>query len=179
MKLGVYIGSFNPVHNGHIEVVNYLLNNNIVDKVLIVPTGAYWDKNNLIDIKDRINMLRFFENERILIDDKHNDIPYTYLLMRELKKEYDDELYLILGADIISSLDKWKNYAEILKYKIIVMNRNNIDIKKEIEKYNTPNFIVINKFKYIDVSSTEIRNDLNNKYLDKRVKEYIIKRNLY
>ena len=106
MKLGVYIGSFNPVHNGHIEVVNYLLNNNIVDKVLIVPTGAYWDKNNLIDIKDRINMLRFFENERILIDDKHNDIPYTYLLMRKLKKEYDDELYLILGADIISSLKK-------------------------------------------------------------------------
>ena len=37
MKLGVYIGSFNPVHNGHIEVVNYLLDNNIVDKVLIVP----------------------------------------------------------------------------------------------------------------------------------------------
>ena len=177
MKLGVYIGSFNPVHNGHIAVVKYLLDNNIVDRVLIVPTGAYWDKTDLIDIKDRINMLRFFEKDNVLIDDKHNDIPYTYLLMKELEKEYDDELYLILGADNIPHLDKWKNYKEVLKYKIIVMNRDNININ--LKKYNTSNFIVISNYKNIEVSSTEIRNNLDNKYLDKRVKDYIINRNLY
>lgn len=177
MKLGVYIGSFNPVHNGHIAVVNYLLDNNIVDRVLIVPTGSYWDKTDLVDIKDRINMLKFFETDKVLIDDKHNDIPYTYLLMKELEKEYDDELYLVIGADNLPNILKWKNYKEVLKYKIIVMNRDNISIN--LKEYDTSNFIVISNYKNIEVSSTEIRNNLNNKHLDKRVKEYIIERNLY
>ena len=60
MKLGIYIGSFNPVHNGHINLVEFLINNNYVDEVLIVPTGNYWDKQNLIDLKQRIEMLKFF-----------------------------------------------------------------------------------------------------------------------
>ena len=179
MRLGVYIGSFNPVHNGHIKLVNYLLDNNQVDKVLIVPTIGYWDKTNLVDINKRIDMIKIFQNDNIIIDEKHNNIEYTYELMRELKKEYNDELYLIIGADNIISFDKWKNYEELLTYKIIVMNRNNIDINSYISKYNTPNFIVINDFDFIDVSSTEIRNNLDNEYLDKRVLEYIRKNNLY
>ena len=179
MRLGVYIGSFNPVHNGHIKLVDYLLDKRIVDKVLIVSTTGYWDKTNLVDIKNRIDMLKFFESDRITIDEKHNNIEYTYELMRELKKEYDDELYLIIGADNIINFDKWKNYEELLNYKIIIMNRNNIDIDSYIKKYNTPNFIVINDFPFLDISSTEIRSNLDNKYLDKRVLEYIKKNNLY
>ncbi len=179
MRLGVYIGSFNPVHNGHIKLVNYLLDNQVVDKVLIVSTTGYWDKTNLVDIKKRIDMLKFFESDNIIIDQKHNNIKYTYELMRELTSEYDDELYLIIGADNIINFDKWKNYEELLNYKIIVMNRNNIDIDSYIKKYNTPNFIVINDFPFLDISSTEIRNNLDNEYLDKRVLEYIRKNNLY
>ena len=179
MRLGVYIGSFNPVHNGHIKLVNYLLDKKIIDKVLIVPTTDYWDKTNLVDIKNRIDMLKFFESDRIIIDEKHNNIKYTYELMRELTSVYDDELYLIIGADNIINFDKWMNYEELLNYKIIVMNRNNIDIDSYIKKYNTPNFIVINDFPFLDVSSTEIRNNLDNEYLDKRVLEYIKKNNLY
>ena len=57
MKIGVYVGSFNPVHKGHIKVVKKVLKE-YVDKVLIVPTLSYWDKNNLISITDRINMLK-------------------------------------------------------------------------------------------------------------------------
>ena len=179
MRLGVYIGSFNPVHNGHIKLVNYLLDNNYVDKVLIVATLGYWDKTNLVNISDRINMLKYFESENIIIDNKHYNHRYTYELMRELSKEYNDELYLIMGADNIINFDKWKNYEELLNYKIIVMNRNNIDIKSYIKKYNTSNFIVINDYEFLDVSSTEIRNNLNNRYLDKRVLEYIRTNNLY
>ena len=85
MKLGIYIGSFNPVHLGHIDVVNYLINNKIVDKILIVPTLNYWDKNDLIDIKHRINMLKLIENKKIKIDDKNNNYIYTYELMNKLK----------------------------------------------------------------------------------------------
>ena len=179
MRLGVYVGSFNPVHIGHIDVVNYLLKENYIDKVLIVPTLNYWNKSNLIDIKHRINMLKIFENEKIKIDNKNNKYIYTYELLNKLSKEYDDELYLIMGADNIIEFDKWKNYKELLKYKIIIVNRDNIDIEKYIKKYNTNNFTVVSNYKYIDISSTEIRNNLNSKYLDKKVREYINKNKLF
>ena len=78
MKLGIYVGSFNPVHKGHIDIMNYLLSNNYVDMILAVPTLDYWHKRNLADIKDRINMLKIFENERIIIDTEHNEYIYTY-----------------------------------------------------------------------------------------------------
>ena len=179
MKLGVYIGSFDPVHKGHIDVVKYLLKNKIVDRVLMIPTGGYWHKTDLTDIQDRINMLKIFETDNILVDDKHNDIQYTYLLMNNLKEEYNDELYLILGADNIINFDKWKNYQELLKYKIIVMNRDNIDVNEYIKKYNTTNFIVLNDYPFIDISSTEIRANLDNCYLDEKVLEYIKEKKLY
>lgn len=180
MKLGIYIGSFNPPHIGHIDITNYLLYNKIVDKILIVPTLNYWNKNNLIDIKHRINMLKLIAHDKIKIDTKNNKYIYTYELMRNLKEEYKEyELYLIIGADNIIEFDKWKNYEELLNYKIIIMNRDNIDIYKYIKKYNTNNFIVINDYKSIKISSTEIRNNLNEEYLDKKILEYIKKNKLY
>ena len=86
MKIGIYMGSFNPPHKGHLKVVNHLLKNKYVDKILIVPTLSYWNKNNLVDIKDRINMLKFFENEKIEIDEEHNQYIYTYKLLQVFKK---------------------------------------------------------------------------------------------
>lgn len=179
MRLGIYIGSFNPPHLGHIDVVNYLLINNYVDRVLIVPTLSYWNKVDLIDLKDRINMLKIFENDKIKVDDKHNNYKYTYELMRALSNDYNDELYLIMGADNIIEFDKWMNYQELLKYKIIVVNRDNIDINRYINKYDSSNFIIVNDYKYKDISSSEIRNNLNSKYLDKRVLKYIKDNHLY
>ena len=180
MRLGVYIGSFNPVHNGHIKLVNYLLDNNYVDKVLIVTTNGYWDKTNLVDVNDRINMLKFFQNDNIIIDETHNDIEYTYELMRSLSNDYkNDDLYLIIGADNIINFNKWKNYEELLKYKIIIMNRDNIDIKSYTDTYKDSNFIIVSNFDYLDVSSTKIRNDLSNEYLDNKVFNYIKMHNLY
>ena len=99
--------------------------------------------------------------------------------MRELAKCYQDELYLIMGADNIISFDKWKNYQELLKYKIIVMNRDNVDIDSYIKKYKSDNFIVVNDYKFIDVSSSEIRKNLDNKYIDERVLKYIKEKGLY
>ena len=68
MKIGIYIGSFNPPHKGHKKIINYLLTNKYVDKILIIPTGNYWHKQNLINIKDRINMLKYYENKKIKVD---------------------------------------------------------------------------------------------------------------
>jgi len=179
MRLGIYIGSFNPPHIGHIDVVNYLLENNYVDKVLIVPTLGYWDKHDLAPIHDRINMLKFFETDKIKIDEDHNSYQYTYQLMRALSKDYGNELYLIIGADNVIDFDKWKEYQELLGYKIIVMNRDDIDINKYIQKYHSNNFIVIDGYKYIDISSSKIRDNLDGKYLDSKVLKYIKDNNLY
>ncbi len=179
MKLGIFVGSFNPVHEGHIKIADYLLENKYVDKILMLATPNYWDKQNLVELEHRVNMLKFYENKNIIVDDIHNKAPYTYQVLRNLKKDYPkDDLYLIIGADNIINFDKWKNINEILTNKVIIVNRNNIDIEKYLDKFPREQFIVIPSFKNIDISSTQIRKG-NYKYLKKEVKEYIQKENLY
>ena len=175
MRLGIYVGSFDPVHLGHINIVNYLIDNNYVDKVLIIPTLNYWDKNINASLVDRINMLKYFETDKIIVDTTHNSYIYTYELLNVLNNEYRNDLYLIIGADNIINLHKWKNYDDLLKYKMIIIPRNNIDINK----YKKDNMIVLENYREIDVSSSDIRSDLDNNYLDKRVLKYIKKHKLY
>ena len=98
MRIGVYVGSFNPPHLGHKKIIYYLLENNYIDKVLIVPTKDYWDKKNLIDIKDRINMLKYYENDNVEVDTIHNSFPYTYELLNELF--FQDDLMVLFFLDI-------------------------------------------------------------------------------
>lgn len=180
MRLGVYVGSFNPVHIGHIHVVNYLLENNYVDKVLLIPTPSYWDKNNLVNMEDRIRMLKIYENEKITVDTTHNNYPYTYQVLNALKKDYyNDELFLIIGSDNIEKFNLWEHVDEILLNKVIVVKRDNTDIEKYTKKFNSNNFIIVNDFIPIDISSTEIRNNLTDKFLDKEIYNYIKNNNLY
>lgn len=181
MKIGIFIGSFNPPHLGHLDIIKHLLNKKYVDKILIVPTKNYWNKTNLIDINKRIAMLKFYENDNIKVDTSNNNYQYTYQLMRKLKKEYShDELYLIIGADNIINFKKWKNYEELLTYNIIIMTRNNIDILK-YTSHLTGKFTVVNDYNFTDISSTKIRNNvfLNKKYLQEDIYHYIIENKLY
>lgn len=184
MKIAVYVGSFNPVHKGHIKVVKKILKE-YVDKVIIVPTMSYWNKNNLISISDRINMLKLYETKDIVIDKKNNNYEFTYQVLRNIQKKYkNDKIYLVIGDDLLRDFDKWKNISEILKYNIIVIKRNNIDesIYKKYEKYN---FIVTNKISSKEISSTIVRNMIVNgnkdvlKYIDLKVYDYIKRNNLY
>ncbi|MDD2625155.1 MAG: nicotinate-nicotinamide nucleotide adenylyltransferase [Bacilli bacterium] len=186
MKVGVYVGSFNPVHKGHINIVNYLLKNKILDKIIIIPTKSYWKKNNLVNIKNRINMLKYYENDQIIIDTKLNSYKYTYQILNELKKYYND-LYLIIGDDNLINFDKWKNVDEILLNKVIVVKREILDPYVYINRFNKKDsFILIENYESINISSTNIRklilekkyNELN-KLLDSDIIEYILKNNLY
>jgi len=159
MKIGVYVGSFNPVHKGHIKIVNYLLDN-FLDKVIIMPTGGYWDKNDLASTKDRINMLKSYKDDRIIIEEENNDLPYTYMVMEFLEKKYkSNEFYLIIGADNIVNFDKWQKYKELLKYNIAIVSRENIDVEHYLNKLNKKDkYLIINDLGNIDISSTKIRN---------------------
>ena len=180
MRIGIYVGSFNPVHVGHMHVVNYLLENDYVDKVLLLPTPSYWDKTNLADMNDRINMLKVYENDKVVVDTIHNNYPYTYQVLNSLRSDYkDDDFYLIIGSDNIEKFNLWQHVDEILKNKVIIVRRDNTDIEKYTSKFNTNNFIILNNFKPIDISSTEIRNNINSKYIDKEVYEYIKENNIY
>lgn len=179
MRLGIYMGSFNPPHKGHIKLVNYLLKHQYVDKILIVPTLNYWDKNDLVDINHRINMLKKYANDNILIDTTHNKYIYTYELVKEIEKDYPYSiLSIIMGADNIINFDKWKNYQKLLEYNIIIVPRDDVDINEYIKKY-TGNFTIIKGFKPVSISSTNIRKKISNKYLDSEIIEYIKKNSLY
>lgn len=188
MRIGVYVGSFNPMHYGHKYVIDYLIQNSIVDKILIIPTGNYWDKKDLICIEHRAKMINFYTNENIIVDTKYSDFQYTYQILDKLNEEEpDNNFYLIIGADNLPKFDLWENYKKILQNKVIVLQRNDVNFEEYIEKYEEKdNFIGINDFKYIDISSTEIRNmiknkDLNNlaKYMNNNEIEYLLKNNLY
>ena len=184
MKLGIFVGSFNPVHKGHIKLVKYIINNEIVDKVLIIPTNNYWNKNNIIDINHRLNMLNNYSSNEIIIDSELNNLKYTYQIIRRLKKKYkDDELFLIIGADNIIKFNEWKNYKYLLKLNLIICKRNNIDIKYYLDKLGKKDkYYIVDSIN--DISSTFIRENINNnklltKYIDKEVLNYINDNNLY
>lgn len=176
MKIGVFVGSFDPVHNGHTNVMNYLINKKIVDKVLVIATGNYWNKQNITDLNKRLDMLDLIKKDNIIIDKIHNNLEYTYQILNALKNENkNDEFYLVIGADNTNTLYKWKNYDEIIENGIIVVGRDDIKINLKLNK-----LIYINK-NFGNISSTKIRKDVlnNKKYLNDLVYNYIIDKNLY
>ena len=183
MKIGVYVGSFNPVHIGHKYIMDFLLEKGYVDKVIVIATQGYWDKNNLVDLEHRIHMLKFYESDRILVDDSLNNVEYTHQILNLLKAKYpSDEFYLIIGADNVPKFHLWKNVDEILKNKVLVLKRDDIDVEKYVNEFpEKDNFIVVEDFEKVDISSTCIRNDLDSKkeYLDKEVYHYIKRNRLY
>ncbi len=182
MKIGVFVGSFDPIHIGHINVMDYLIDNKYLEKIIILPILNYLDKKKLTDIKKREEMLKLIDRDYLIVDNIHNKYEYTYEIMEALNKEYkNDELFLIISADNILDFDKWKNVNLLLENnKVIVLNRNNIDILKYVEKFkNKKRFIIIQNYPFINISSTELRRKINKKYLDEKVYRYVIENKLY
>lgn len=189
MKVGVYVGSFNPVHKGHENIVEYLLKEKYLDKIIIIPTLNYWDKQNLINIEARTHMLNLvFKNNNIIVDNSLSKYEYTYEILNHLKeKSKADELYLIIGADNIINFHKWKNVDSILENYVIIIPRDDIDIKKYIKKYKQKDkFILTKDFKCENISSTIIRENLINgklkclnNIIDEHVLDYIVKEKIY
>lgn len=187
MKIGIYPGSFDPIHLGHIKIVNEILKHNLVEKVLIVPTNDYWGKNVVANVKDRINMVKLLCSDRILVDEKNNDTKSTFDLLQIIKKDFiNDELFLIIGGDNIEHLHKWINYSKLIEYPFIVVKRDSYDdlyIKKRFLEMNKSNYQLLD-IPNIDISSSYIRNNVDNdsrvvNYIDQNVYRYIKDHNLY
>ena len=181
MKNCLYVGSFNPITRAHENIAKDLLKENIIDKVYFLPVNS--NKNDLVSIKNRINMIKLIKNnniEIINIYDFNKSGLFDYNILKEINNTYNIT-HLVMGSDLFYKIKTFNNYQDILsEYKIIIIKRdNNIDnyINDYYDDYN--NIILINKL--YDGSSMIAKENLNkdNKYLDKKVFDYIKENNLY
>ena len=189
MRIAIYGGSFNPMHIGHEKIVDYVLNNLNMDKIIIIPVGIPSHRENNLEQSDtRLKICKeiFKGNKKIEVSDieiKSEGKPYTYDTLLKLIDLYgeNNEFFEIIGEDSLKSLKTWKNYEELLKIcKFIVFRRKddkNIQIDKEF--LNNKNIIILEN-EYYDISSTEIRNMVKNNedisaFVNKKVKKLIEK----
>lgn len=167
MKIGIFGGSFNPPHNMHKNIALKLINNGYLDKVIFVPTGDKYNKDGLLNQKDRYNMVKLMIEgcDNLEVSDyEFNKLTYTYETLDYFKNIYkDDDIYFICGSDNLKQITLWRKYDYILRnYKIIVIRRNNDDIDKMINNLLIyyKNIICITDIQN-SVSSTLIRENLN------------------
>lgn len=198
IKIGILGGTFNPIHNGHILLAKYCKSELGLDKIIFIPTYTPPHKisKNLASETHRLKMCEIacknfacFEVSDIEILRKGKS--YTYQTLNSLKEKYsDDELYLIMGADMFLSLDKWKNPNLIFDCATMVTIPRDTSNYKDLCSYYD-DFLndmgakaVILPNPVMMVSSTFIRDNINNfdiikDFVDKNVYEYIINNNLY
>lgn len=169
MKIALYLGSFNPFHNGHLEVVKTALNDFKMDKVIIVPTMQNpWKKEKVLDIDLRkyiitISLLsNHFKHEgSVYISLIEKDlIPpyYSYATLHALKNKYcNDEIFVLCGEDTIKDIPNWMHGGTI------------------IQDYN---FLIVDRPEN-SISSTSIRemlrtrNKMDSYYSDEKLTEYV------
>lgn len=198
MKTGVFGGTFNPVHKGHIMLAEYCMDSVGLDRIIMIPTAVPPHKisNNLASENDRFNMCKLAcrGKENFFVSDieiKRQGKSYTYETLTQLKEIYpDDHLYTIMGADMFLTLDRWKNPEIIFEKSSIITIPRDEENKHELENFYNKVLKAMGASSVIlpnpvmSVSSTFIRENLDNfnlisDMLDKGVYDYIIKNNLY
>ncbi len=194
MKIGVYGGSFDPPHKGHLLLAQNLKEKCGAEKVLIIPAASspFKDGTKALDF-DRIKMCQltftdsFFEVSDIEI--KRGGKSYTVDTLREIKKLYpDSELYLFMGEDMLLSFDKWYKYEEILSLCTITAACRNEDkenlskMKAFAENTGYADKILIFDCDPIEISSSQIREavkEAKSLNITEAVNEYIKSKGLY
>ena len=197
-KIAMFGGSFNPVHIGHVGIVERMMTEFSLDKVYVVPTYNTPLKDNtpMLTPEHRLNMckLAFSSLENVLVSDieiQRQGKSYTVDTLTELSVMHpDDELYLIIGADSFLQLRLWYDVKSIFKLaKILTVTRGDVfpkelRIQKEVYEREYGAEIFVSNEPICKVSSTEIRNAIkDNKpfrhLLCDEVYEYINAKGLY
>lgn len=198
MKIGILGGSFDPIHNGHLIIAEYARTELNLDKVIFMPSGIHPFKGNqkMAEADKRVEMVslaigsnKYFEKDDFEIE--QNNITYTKDTLIYLNKKYkDEELYFIIGSDIIFELEKWKNFnrlIELCKFVLFIRPEDEMDkIHKKITQLNELYEIDLEVIKapLINISSTLIKERIRDrqsiKYLvPELVEDFIKKENLY
>ena len=193
LKIGVFGGWFNPPHKMHENIANSLIAMKKIDKVIFVPTGNGYNKNELTDVQNRINMLQLLadknNNFEVSSISRHQEYTYTYQVLDYYKcQNPDSDIYFICGTDNLKEFKTWKQYEYILRnYKLLVITRDKENTDKLLKEYSKYIYrICIVDMGFNPVSSTQIRNCIKTRQYDKihdvidnKVLKYIIDNNLY
>ena len=183
MKIGLFFGSFNPIHIGHLAIANYIVEFTDLDKVWFVvsPHNPLKKKNTLLADHHRLEMVRIAveDDNRFKASDiefKLSQPSYTIDTLAHLHEKYPEiDFVVIMGSDGLSSFEKWKNFRELIaRYQRYVYPRPGInpEFLETIE-----NGQVINA-PLMDISSTFVRESIAKKkdvryFLPEKVWKYI------
>lgn len=137
MKIALYLGSFNPFHNGHLEVVKTALNDFKMDKVIIVPTMQNSWKKKVLNISDRLHIIEYsliygiYKNyidgsvSWDLIEKELIPPYYSYATLHALKNKYcNDEVFVLVGSDTMKDIPNWMHGEKIIEdYNFLIVDR--------------------------------------------------------
>jgi len=185
MKVGLYFGTFNPIHVGHLIIANHIVENSDLDQLwmVVTPHNPLKKKSGLLADYHRLQMVHLAteDYDKIIPSDIEFKLPqpnYTVNTLAHLQEKFPQhEFSLIMGEDNLKSLKKWKNYEFILNdYHLYVYPRISTDEVPE-EFLNHPNIHKVDA-PIIELSSTFIRNSIKEQknikpMLDAKVWEYI------
>lgn len=190
-KIGLFFGSFNPIHIGHLILANYILENTDMNELWFVvsPQNPFKEKKSLLNDYNRLDMVKMSLKNypKMKASNVEFSLPipsYTIDTLTYLKEKYPQNAFsLIMGEDNLKSLHKWKNFELLIKnYQIIVYPR--ISDKKLVEiTWNQENIHRISA-PIIELSATEIRQMIKDKknvrpMLPPEVFEYLDGSNFY
>jgi len=196
MRIGIYGGSFNPVHNGHIHLALTAVSELELDRLYLVPSkiSPHRSSAEYVPEEDRLEMLRCAcrVSDRLEVCDyelRSDRVSYTVFTVEEFRRRFpDDELFLLVGSDMLMIFETWNRFADILREcTLAVVSRCEGDIpelERKAEELRRYGNIVICRAEAVEVSSTDIRKKIakNQKYscyLDKNVVQYIRLKKLY
>jgi nicotinate-nucleotide adenylyltransferase len=167
MEIGLYFGSFNPIHQGHLIIGNYVAQNTGLKKVWFVvsPQNPFKLSATLLNEYDRLHLIKSaIDGENKLaasaVEFKLPKPSYTVDTLAYLKEKHPEhEFSIIMGSDSFQNLPKWKNFEVIVKnYPIYIYQRQGFEIKNDIGAN-----IHILKAPLLDISSTQIRSYVKEK----------------
>ena len=165
-KIGLFFGSFNPIHIGHLILANYILENSDMDELWFVvsPQNPFKDKKSLLTDHNRLDMVQLAVKNypKMRASNVEFSLPkpsYTIDTLTYLKEKYPNYSFaLIMGEDNLDSLPKWKNAEKLMSdYQIIVYPRTFEGEKKDSEYLQHENISMVNA-PITELSATEIRN---------------------
>lgn len=188
LRTGIFGGSFNPIHIGHLALANYLCENDYIDELwfLVSPQNPFKQNEKLLDDKTRLRMVNAAVRGygRFYVSDFEFSLPkpsYTINTLNKLSETYTDrDFYLIIGADNWAAFDRWKSPEEIIsKHHVLVYPRLGYDIPEML-----PQNVKAVDSPLIEVSSTFIRESISQGkdvryFLHPAVYEIIEKESLY
>ena len=181
MKIGIYGGSFNPIHFGHTGLALWVVENTDLNEVwlMVSPNNPLKDASILADEQKRLAAAkeiigdgRLASGKRIIVSDFEFTLPrpnYTANTLMELQKQYPQhEFTLIIGEDNLEIFPKWREYTYLLEnFRILVYPRKGSkksveQMMQELETAHIKEVQLLANAPYFEISSTELRKNLHN-----------------